>query len=145
MQLRREPFRDRVSGAAPRARAAGRKAGSMRQKAPEAAWSIGATAGHFNISPRAIRFYEEQGLLKLGRNGTHRTLGPQDRAALEQLLLFRRMGFTVAEIRGLRNGMQDGQDALAFPAAEILRDHLQAADHKPRRTRRGHRARARRR
>ena len=64
-------------------------------------YSIGDLAGEFGISPRAIRFYEDQGLLRPQRIGGNRIYGAGERARLQLILRGKRLGFALADIREL--------------------------------------------
>jgi DNA-binding transcriptional MerR regulator len=61
-------------------------------------FTIGELATEFSVSPRAIRFYEDQGLLAPQRAGTTRVYAKRDRARLKLILRGKRLGFSVAEI-----------------------------------------------
>jgi DNA-binding transcriptional MerR regulator len=64
-----------------------------------ASWTIGELADEFDVTPRAIRFYEEQGLVSPGRRGGARVYGARDRARLRLILRGKRLGFRLEEIR----------------------------------------------
>ncbi len=53
----------------------------------------------FNITPRAIRFYEDQGLITPERQGQNRIYSRRDRARLAWILRAKNVGFSLAEIR----------------------------------------------
>ena len=52
----------------------------------------------FSVTPRALRFYEDKGLLNPGRNGMNRVYSPRDRARLVLVLRGKRVGFSLIEI-----------------------------------------------
>ena len=62
-------------------------------------FTIGELAAAFALSPRAIRFYEDQGLLAPQRVGTQRVYSRRDRARLQLILRGKRLGFSLADIR----------------------------------------------
>ena len=62
-------------------------------------FTIGELASSFALSPRAIRFYEDQGLLAPERAGTQRVYTKRDRARLQLILRGKRLGFSIADIR----------------------------------------------
>ncbi len=62
-------------------------------------YSIGDLSAEFEISPRAIRFYEDQGLLAPQRIGGNRIYSARDRARLKLVLRGKRLGFALADIR----------------------------------------------
>ena len=62
-------------------------------------FTIGELAAAFALSPRAIRFYEDQGLIAPQRAGTQRIYTKRDRARLQLILRGKRLGFSLADIR----------------------------------------------
>ena len=62
-------------------------------------FTIGELATEFGLSPRAIRFYEDQGLLAPARAGTTRVYTKRDRARLQLVLRGKRLGFSLSDIR----------------------------------------------
>ena len=53
----------------------------------------------FNVTPRAIRFYEDQGLIAPERSGQNRVYSRRDRARLAWILRAKNVGFSLAAIR----------------------------------------------
>ena len=74
----------------------GRAEGGER---PARLYSIGDLATEFAVSPRAIRFYEDQGLVKPQRIGANRVYTHGDRARLMLILRGKRLGFSLADIK----------------------------------------------
>jgi DNA-binding transcriptional MerR regulator len=67
-------------------------------------YTITELAHEFDITPRAIRFYEDQGLLAPSREGAagqRRVYSGHDRTRLKLTLRGKRLGFTLTEIRRL--------------------------------------------
>jgi DNA-binding transcriptional MerR regulator len=64
-------------------------------------YSIGDLATEFEISPRAIRFYEDQGLIAPQRIGNNRVYTHRDRARLKLILRGKRLGFALSDIKEL--------------------------------------------
>lgn len=60
---------------------------------------IGDLAGQFGITLRALRFYEDKGLINPQRNGTTRLYSHRDRARLKLILLGRKVGFSLREVK----------------------------------------------
>lgn len=60
--------------------------------------AIGDLAREFDISTRAIRFYESRGLLRPARRGTARVFGPDDRQRLTLIIRAKNLGLTLEEI-----------------------------------------------
>jgi len=55
----------------------------------------------FEVTARALRFYEDEGLIAPERRGTARIYSHRDRARLAWILRGKRVGFSLAEIREL--------------------------------------------
>jgi DNA-binding transcriptional MerR regulator len=53
----------------------------------------------FAVTPRALRFYEDEGLISPRRQGLSRIYSWRDRARLAWILRGKRVGFSLAEIR----------------------------------------------
>ena len=68
---------------------------------PRSLYSIGDLAAEFELSHRAIRFYEDHGLLAPQRIGGNRVYGARDRARLQLIQRGKRLGFALAEIKEL--------------------------------------------
>ncbi len=67
----------------------------------EQTYTITELAREFDITPRAIRFYEDQGLLTPTRAGRARVYTKADRTRLKLTLRGKRLGLSLAEIREL--------------------------------------------
>ncbi len=64
-------------------------------------FSIGELAKQFDVTPRSIRFYEEQGLISPERRRQTRVYYVQDKVRLKLILRGKRLGFSLAEISKL--------------------------------------------
>ncbi|MBD7977265.1 MULTISPECIES: MerR family DNA-binding transcriptional regulator [Pseudomonas] len=64
-------------------------------------YSISDLARELDITTRAIRFYEEQGMLSPERRGQERIYSPRDKVALKLILRGKRLGFSLAECKEL--------------------------------------------
>jgi len=73
-------------------------------------YSIGELAREFDVTPRAIRFYEDQGLISPRRDGQRRIYTPRDRTRLKLTLRGKRLGLTLSEIRELIDMYEPGRD-----------------------------------
>jgi DNA-binding transcriptional MerR regulator len=62
-------------------------------------YSITDLCDEFGVTPRALRFYEDEGLISPARQGLARIYGWRDRARLAWILRGKRVGFSLAEIR----------------------------------------------
>ncbi|MCU7553927.1 MerR family DNA-binding transcriptional regulator [Alteromonas sp. ASW11-19] len=67
----------------------------------EPTFTIGELAKEYDITPRSIRFYEEQGLLSPKRTGQNRIYCNKDRVRLKLILRGKRLGFSLAEVKTL--------------------------------------------
>jgi len=67
--------------------------------APPERFSITDLASEFGVTPRTIRFYEDQGLIHPCRQGQARVYSKTDRARLAWILRGKRVGFSLAEIQ----------------------------------------------
>jgi DNA-binding transcriptional MerR regulator len=65
----------------------------------EATYSITELSREFGVTPRTIRYYEDQGLLSPGREGQQRVYAKRDRTRLKLALRGKRLGFSLAEIK----------------------------------------------
>ncbi len=89
-----------------------------------AEFSISELAREFDVTPRAIRFYEDQGLLAPHRQGQRRIYTLRDRTRLKLTLRGKRLGLSLAEIRELIDMYEPGRDDR--PQLERFRDLLEA-------------------
>lgn len=62
-------------------------------------FGIAELAREFGITTRAIRFYEDQGLIAPLREGQRRLYRPRDRVRLKLIMRGKRLGFSLDEIR----------------------------------------------
>ena len=60
--------------------------------------TISEMAAKFDVTPRALRFYESKGLIKPAREGRGRVYRREDQQHLGLILKGRKLGFTIAEI-----------------------------------------------
>lgn len=100
---------------------------------------IGDLAREFDVTLRTLRFYEDKGLLQPKRNGVTRLYGKRDRARLKLILLGKRLGFSLAEVKRMielydPQGKNETQLKVALEKGEaqmqILmeqRDHIETA------------------
>jgi len=64
-------------------------------------FSISDLSAEFGVTARALRFYEDEGLIAPERRGTQRIYSHRDRARLAWILRGKRVGFSLTEIREL--------------------------------------------
>lgn len=63
------------------------------------AYSISDLSEEFGVTARALRFYEDEGLIAPTRRGLTRIYTKRDRARLAWILRAKRVGFSLGEIR----------------------------------------------
>lgn len=66
-------------------------------------WTISELAREFDVTPRTIRFYEDQGIVSPARAGRNRVYVTRDRTRLKLALRGRRLGLQLSEIVTLIN------------------------------------------
>ena len=64
-------------------------------------FTITELAQEFDLTPRAIRFYEDVGLLAPGRTGRNRVYSQRDRTRLKLTLRGKRLGLSLHEVKAL--------------------------------------------
>ncbi|MGL5839821.1 MAG: MerR family transcriptional regulator [Sphingorhabdus sp.] len=62
-------------------------------------FTISDLSSEFDVTARALRFYEDQGLISPERQGLARIYSKRDRARLAWILRAKRVGFSLSEIR----------------------------------------------
>lgn len=74
-------------------------------------FTIGDLAREFDVTLRTLRFYEDKGLINPKREGQSRLYSRRDRARLKLVLMGKRVGFSLTEIKGMLDlyDLRDGQ------------------------------------
>ena len=74
-------------------------------------YGIAELAGEFDVTARALRFYEDERLIAPARKGSVRIYSQRDRARLAWILRAKRVGFSLADIREMIDlyDMDDGR------------------------------------
>ena len=75
-------------------------------------YTITELAHEFDVTPRAIRFYEDMGLLAPARAGRNRVYSQRDRTRLKLTLRGKRLGLTLAEVKQLVDMYESPRDTL---------------------------------
>ena len=75
-----------------------------------ATYSIGELAREFDLTTRAIRFYEDCGLITPQRSGRNRVYTSRDRTRLKLTLRGKRLGLTLAEVKELVDMYESPRD-----------------------------------
>lgn len=93
-------------------------------------YSISDLSAEFAVTPRALRFYEDEGLIAPERRGTARLYNQRDRARLAWILRGKRVGFSLTEIRELLDlyDLGDGRRAQRAQTLERCRTKIAALE-----------------
>lgn len=88
-------------------------------------FTITELAAEFDITPRAIRFYEDMGLLEPARAGRNRVYTHRDRTRLKLTLRGKRLGLSLQEVKQLVDMYDSESDAVPQLRAflEVLQQH----------------------
>ncbi|MBP2303269.1 MerR family transcriptional regulator [Azospirillum picis] len=86
---------------------------------PGRVYGVSELAAEFDLTPQALRFYEEKGLLAPQRAGGRRVFTRRDRSRLIRILKFRRVGFSLDQIADCLSRHRSGR-----PVAAQCRDGL---------------------
>jgi len=73
-------------------------------------FTISDLAREFGITPRTLRYWEDQGLIAPDRQGQQRVFSRRDRARLKMALRGKRLGLSLAEIKDLIGMYETAQD-----------------------------------
>lgn len=93
-------------------------------------YTISTLAREFGCTTRAIRFYEDEGLLSPARQGLNRIYRRRDRARLMLILRGKRLGFSIADIREMLDlyDLGDGQVEQMKLTLKKSRDRLSSLE-----------------
>ena len=95
--------------------------------AREPHFTISQLASEFALTTRAIRFYEDEGLVAPRRHGQARIYGERERTRIKLILRGKRLGLTLAEIREIL----DLYDSREGDRRQLMR-FLEVLDHRRR-------------
>ena len=87
---------------------------------PERTFTIRQLCLEFKCTPRALRFYEDKGLLAPARQGLNRVYSYKDRARLQMILRGKRVHLSLAEIREILD-LYDKNDGGAAQSVRMLK------------------------
>jgi len=87
---------------------------------PHRTFTIRQLCQEFKCTPRALRFYEDKGLLNPARDGMNRVYSYKDRARLQLILRGKRVGLALAEIGEILD-LYEVDDGGVQQAAKSLR------------------------
>ena len=93
---------------------------------PERTYTIRQLCIEFKVTPRALRFYEDKGLLSTAREGLNRVYNYRDRARLTLILRGKSVGLSLADIREILElySPEDGGAAQAAKSLRKFRDQI---------------------
>ena len=92
---------------------------AMELRRPERTFTIRQLCVEFKVTPRALRFYEDKGLLTPAREGMNRVYSYKDRARLVLILRGKRVGLSLSEIREILELYDEDDDAAAQNAHSL--------------------------
>ena len=89
---------------------------------PSRTFTIRQLCQEFKCTPRALRFYEDKGLLNPARDGMNRVYSYRDRARLQLILRGKRVGLSLAEIGEILD-LYEADETGALQAATSLKKY----------------------
>ncbi len=90
--------------------------------------TISQLAREFAVTPRALRFYEDKGLLTPRREGLNRVYSHRDRARLQLILRGKRVGLSLIEIKEILDLYKVDQRAQAQTALKRFKARIVALE-----------------
>ena len=90
-------------------------------------FTISDLSSEFDVTARALRFYEDEGLINPERRGTQRIYSHRDRARLAWILRGKRVGFSLGEIKEMIDlyDVGDGRKVQRQVTLERCMDRIQ--------------------
>jgi DNA-binding transcriptional MerR regulator len=91
-------------------------------------YTISQLAREFAVTPRALRFYEDKGLLAPHRQGLNRVYSHKDRAKLQLIVRGKRVGLSLLEIKEILDLYKVDQRAQAQTALKRFKARIVALE-----------------
>ncbi|MGE0740621.1 MAG: MerR family DNA-binding transcriptional regulator [Hyphomonadaceae bacterium] len=91
-------------------------------------YTISQLAREFEVTPRALRFYEDKGLLTPRRDGMNRVYSYSDRGRLQLILRGKRVGLSLIEIKEILDLYKVDQRAQAQTALKKYKARIVALE-----------------
>ena len=95
---------------------------------PDRTYTISQLAREFEVTPRALRFYEDKGLLSPRRDGMNRVYSHRDRAKLQLIVQGKRVGLSLVEIKEILDLYKVDQRAQAQTALKRFKARIAALE-----------------
>jgi DNA-binding transcriptional MerR regulator len=89
-------------------------------------YSIGELCDEFDVTARALRFYEDEALIAPERRGTQRLYTDRDRARLAWIMRGKRVGLSLADIKELLDlyDVGDGRETQRLKTIERCQEQV---------------------
>ena len=100
---------------------------STDPRRPLRSYTIRQLCEEFGCTPRALRFYEDKGLLFPAREGQNRIYSHKDRGRLQLILRGKRVGLSLAEIGEMLDLYEIGDGGVQQAARSVRRFREQVA------------------
>lgn len=94
----------------------------------ERTYTISQLAREYDVTPRALRFYEDKGLLTPRRDGLNRVYSHRDRARLLLIIRGKRVGLSLLEIKEILDLYRIDQRAQAQTALKRFKARIVALE-----------------
>ncbi|MFD1191689.1 MerR family transcriptional regulator [Phenylobacterium conjunctum] len=93
----------------------------LELRRPARTFTIRQLCQEFKCTPRALRFYEDKGLLTPARDGMNRVYSYKDRARLQLILRGKRVGLSLQEIGEILDLYEVGDNCAAQNARSLAK------------------------
>jgi DNA-binding transcriptional MerR regulator len=94
----------------------------------ERTYTISELSREFDVTPRALRFYEDKGLLAPHRDGLNRVYSYRDRGRLKIILHGKRVGLSLNDIKDILDLYKIDQRSQALTALKKYKDRVVALE-----------------